>query len=132
MHGAVLWPCTDDDFRYMKLYKLTKTDEFSSVFSFRKRVYGHWLIANLKPNTHTVHRFGLVVPKKVVKLAVKRNYIKRVLRQCLQQSRTPAIGCDIIFQVKTAFYRQHYAQVMQELDSLMTKIERVSQQLSRL
>lgn len=110
----------------MKLVKLTKTDEFSSVFGFRKRMYGAWLIANYKPNTLTKHRFGLVVPKKVAKHAVRRNYMKRVLRSLLQQSLPVNAGSDIVFQVKKSFTNQDYPKVSQELHYLLGKINKLS------
>ena len=115
----------------MRLYKLTKTDEFSSVFNFRKRVYGRWLIANIKPNIYGQHRYGLVVSKKIARQAVKRNYMKRVLRALLQQQTSGHEGCDVVLQVKQAFRHQDFDQIAKEVTYLLVKINTFSNSVRR-
>ena len=48
-------------------YKLLKTDEFSSVFSFRRRLFGVTLALHSMPNTFGYPRIGIVVNKKVAR-----------------------------------------------------------------
>lgn len=109
----------------MTLYKLKKTDEFSSVFSFRKRFYGEWLLANVKPNQQPHHRYGLVVPKKIAKLAVRRNYMKRVLRELLRQEPVLAVtGYDIVLQVRKSFSHADFPAVQRDLSGLLAKLKR--------
>lgn len=111
----------------MNLYKLKKTDEFSSVFSFRKRIYGEWLLANVKPNTEHYHRYGLVVSKKVSKLAVRRNYMKRVLRELLRAQAAPTVsGHDVVLQVRKAFSHAEFEVVARDLMQLLTKLKKSS------
>lgn len=107
----------------MQPLKLTKTDEFSSVFSFKKRFYGAWLIVNIMPNQQQSNRYGLVVPKRVAKRAVDRNYMKRVLRELVRCDHTHQQGLDVILQVKTAFSRPQFSQVQNDLMQLMRKIQ---------
>lgn len=102
--------------------KLTKTDEFSSVFSFKKRFYGAWLIVNIMPNQRDVNRYGLVVPKRVAKRAVERNYMKRVLRELVRREHDAPQGLDVILQVKTAFAHPQFYQVQEELMLLMRRV----------
>ena len=71
---------------FPKSYRLTKTDEFSSVFSFRKAVKStHFLLHYRVPDTETEHspvaRLGLVVAKRFLKRAVDRNLVKRLARE---------------------------------------------------
>lgn len=111
----------------MTLYKLKKTDEFSSVFSFRKRFYGEWLFANIKPNQQAHHRFGLVVSKKVAKLAVRRNYMKRVLRELLRAQATQAeTGCDVVLQVRKAFRHDDFPAIQRDLGLLLHRLKKAS------
>jgi len=106
----------------MTLYKLKKTDEFSSVFSFRKRFYGEWLFANIKPNQLAHHRYGLVVSKKVSKLAVRRNYMKRVLREVLRQHTDAPVCFDVVVQVRKPFKRGEFALVRQDVQTLLRRL----------
>ncbi len=109
----------------MTLYKLKKTDEFSSVFSFRKRFYGEWLFANIKPNQLSHHRYGLVVSKKVSKLAVRRNYMKRVLREVLRAHPAMAPVCfDVVVQVRKPFKQGEFAQVRQDVETLLRRLSK--------
>ena len=55
--------------RFTKKAKLIKTDEFSSVFNFRKRISARFLVVHYQPNTITHARLGLVVGKKIAKLS---------------------------------------------------------------
>jgi len=50
--------------RFPRELKLTKTDEFSSVFSFRKRIASPTLVFHYQPNQFGYARMGLVVSKK--------------------------------------------------------------------
>ena len=110
----------------MKLQMLKKTDEFSSVFSFRKRIYGEFLVANIKPNQQTCHRYGLVVSKKLAKLAVNRNYMKRVLRALLSHVDNVAQGYDVVIQVRKPFQHPQFDQVQQDLSFLIRRLQKAS------
>ena len=111
----------------MALQKLRKTDEFSSVFTFRKRLYGEWLLANIKPNQQDQHRYGLVVSKKIAKLAVSRNYMKRVLRELLRnQPSSTASGYDVVLQVRKTFQHSDFQAVQRDLSQLLAKLRKAS------
>jgi len=111
----------------MTLYKLKKTDEFSSVFSFKKRIYGEWLFVNIKPNSHDYHRYGLVVSKKTAKLAVKRNYMKRVLRELLRVQPSPKLtGFDVVLQVRKAFHHEDFSAIQRDLSQLLARLKKIA------
>ncbi len=125
--GAALLEAMHDIAPAMTLYKLRKTDEFSSVFTFRKRLYGEWLLANIKPNQQLLNRYGLVVPKKIAKLAVSRNYMKRVLRELLRnQPSSTTSGYDVVLQVRKTFQQADFAAVQRDLSVLLSKLKKTS------
>ncbi|MBK6355881.1 MAG: ribonuclease P protein component [Betaproteobacteria bacterium] len=68
---------------FARRYRLTKTDEFSSVFGFRKAIRGKLLMLHYQPRPegNNEARLGLVVAKKLLKRAVDRNKVKRVVRE---------------------------------------------------
>jgi len=109
-------------FRLPKQAKLLKTDDFSSVFNLRKRIANTYLVIRFKPNNFNRPRLGLVVGKKTAKLAVHRNYMKRVLRELfrLKQHQLPSL--DLVVQVQKKFQKSEFNQIKQEFEKLSQKL----------
>jgi ribonuclease P protein component len=101
---------------------MVKTDDFSSVFNLRKRIASQHLVMRYRPNEAKLTRLGLIVSKKTAKLAVQRNYMRRVLRELfrLNQQQLPAI--DLVIQVQKAFDLPNFVQIKQEFESLLLKL----------
>ncbi len=83
---------------FARRYRLTKTDEFSSVFGFRKAIRGKLLMLHyqLRPTGETDARLGLVIGKKLLKRAVDRNRCKRVLREQFRRRRAELPAYDLV------------------------------------
>ena len=107
-----------------KLVMLRKTDEFSSVFSFRKRFSSRFLVLHYKPNAVNQLQIGFVVAKKMAKLAVDRNYMRRVLREQCRQNLNAALPVDIVIQVQKPFRNADFLLIKQELVDLFAKIQK--------
>lgn len=105
------------------LVMLKKTDEFSSVFSFRKRFSSHFFVVHYKPSLSQPMRVGFVVAKKVAKHAVDRNYMRRVLREVCRNGLLVNPTVDVVIQVQKKFMRQDFSQVNQELNVILNKIQ---------
>ena len=109
-------------FSLPKEAKLIKTDDFSSVFNLRKRIAAPYLVMRYKPNELDRPRLGLIVAKKTAKLAVKRNYMRRVIRELfrLNQHDLPAI--DLVIQVQKTFEKTQFDVIKQEFTQLTLKL----------
>jgi ribonuclease P protein component len=118
-------------FRLTKQAKLVKTDDFSSVFSLRKRIANKHLVMRYRPNALNRPRLGLIVAKKTAKLAVQRNYMRRVLRELfrLNQHHLPAL--DLVVQVQKIFEKPDFRQIKQEFEYLMHKLSTSSNQATK-
>jgi ribonuclease P protein component len=120
-------------YRLIKQAKMIKTDDFSSVFNFRKRFSLQYLAIHYQPNTLERPRLGLVVGKKTAKLAVSRNYMRRVLREFFRLNQHQICHVDLIIRVQKKFDKVDFIQIKQEFDTLITKLNQrvnVSQQAS--
>ena len=86
------------DFNFARRYRLTKTDEFSSVFGFRKAIRGTLLMLHYqpRPEVSTHARLGLVIGKKLLKRAVDRIWVKRIVREQFRIRRASLPVCDLI------------------------------------
>ena len=81
---------------------MREADEFSSVFRFRCVHRGAALDLLAAPNGLSIPRLGMIVPKKVIRTAVGRNRVKRLLREWFRQDQTGNAGLDIIARLKAS------------------------------
>jgi len=109
-------------YRLVKLAKMIKTDDFSSVFNFRKRISTEHLAIHYQPNMHERARLGLVVGKKTAKLAVSRNYMRRVLREFFRLQQHEICHVDLIVRVQKKFSKVDFIQIKQEFNLLIGKL----------
>ena len=66
--------------------KLRKPAEFRSVYEEGKRFDGRLMTAFVRPNATGQHRLGITASKRVSRLAVDRNRMKRLLREMFRLS----------------------------------------------
>ena len=109
-------------FRLTRQAKIVKTDDFSSVFNLRKRIASQHLVMRYRLNEANMPRLGLIVSKKTAKLAVQRNYMRRVLRDLfrLNQQQLPII--DLVIQVQKPFKKPEFTLIKQEFEILLLKL----------
>ena len=109
-------------FRFPRQAKMVKTDDFSSVFNLRKRIASQHLVMRYRLNEVNLPRLGLIVSKKTAKLAVQRNYMRRVLRELfrLNQPQLPII--DLVIQVQKPFKKPEFILIKQEFETLLLKL----------
>lgn len=96
--------------------RLTKTDEFSSVFVFRAQAprdplrlpplrTPHLMVYRRQRDVAGGARLGIVVGKKFAPRAVERNRIKRVIREWFRAVRGELAELDLVIRVQTRFAR---------------------------
>ena len=109
-------------YRLVKQAKMIKTDDFSSVFNFRKRISLQYLAMHYQPNLLQRPRLGLVVGKKTAKLSVSRNYMRRVLREFFRLNQHEICNVDLVIRVQKKFSKVDFTQIKKEFDTLTTKL----------
>jgi len=107
---------------FSRVSRLIKTDDFSSVFNFRKRISGHFLAIHYLRNQIGHPRLGLIVAKKNTRSSVDRNYIRRVLRELFRKSQHELLNVDLVIRTQRTFGRADYKAVELEFDKLMVKL----------
>ena len=101
---------------------MLQADEFSSVFSFRRAVAGEFFQVQFKPNGRGHPRLGMIVPKKTERLAVYRNFTKRIIRELFRTRCLEINGLDIVVRLRKPFRGDKLIQVRQELHELIGKV----------
>jgi len=109
-------------FSFPRQAKILKTDDFSSVFNFRKRIANKHLVMRYCPNAYTSARLGLIVSKKTAKLAVHRNYMRRVIRELFRLNLSQLPNVDLVIQIQKAFNQPDFVVIKTEFDFLMKKL----------
>jgi ribonuclease P protein component len=107
-------------------YKLLKTDEFSSVFSFRRRIFGECLAMYYQPNRLGHPRLGIVISRKTARRAVARNYMRRVLREWFRLNQEKLGGLDLVVKVQKPYSRTDFCSIQEELQRLSGRLQRES------
>ena len=102
--------------------RIIKTDDFSSVFNFRKRISGHFLVIHYQQNQLGWPRLGLAVTKKTTRLSVDRNYMKRVLRELFRGQQECIKSLDLIVRVQKTFDSADFPAVEKEFAELLAKL----------
>ena len=89
---------------FSKKYRLTKTDEFSSVFGFRKVLRSPHFFLHYgvnQPDRACGARLGVVVAKRLLRRAVDRNLVKRLAREAFRRQRGKLPPRDLIMRLST-------------------------------
>ena len=66
----------------------------------RVTFYGNFLRLHVKPNHFDFARLGLIVAKRIEHKAVKRNQIKRAVREIFRLHQQTIIGLDCVMQLR--------------------------------
>jgi len=113
-------PAPEGRYAFKKNERLRRRIEFSALFKSGKRIHSEYLTVILSTNTSDVRRLGLVVGKKVRKEAVRRNRMKRLLREFfrLNKHRLSA-SQDILIVARKDFSFMKYRDLCSELEEVL-------------
>ncbi|MDQ5877628.1 MAG: ribonuclease protein component [Pseudomonadota bacterium] len=120
-------------FAFPKRYRLTKTDEYSSVFGFRRAVKSSHFLLHYRPRKQeeaeegspdngVTARLGVVVPKRLVKAAVRRNLIKRIGREQFRQLLPKLPARDLILRLAVKPAKLDRKALAEEICNLLLKL----------
>ncbi len=122
---------------FPKQYRLTKTDEFSSVFGFRKALRSpHFLLhyrlritgeagitAGGETEVITSARLGLVVAKRLLKRSVDRNLVRRLCRENFRTLRNRLPARDLILRLAVKPKPLDKKALGEEIRTLLSKLK---------
>jgi ribonuclease P protein component len=84
---------------FPRCHRLTGTDDFSSVFSFRKAIKSANFLLHYRPRggkQTNGARLGMIIAKRHLRRAVDRNLVKRLVREIFRTRRSELPSCDLI------------------------------------
>ena len=104
--------------------RLHKTDEFSSVFAFRRVLRGAHFALHYSPNDRDTPRLGLVVAKKLAKRAVQRNLVKRIGRDVFRHARANLPPYDLVLRLSARLDGVTRREMREEMIGLLGRLPR--------
>ena len=110
------------DFGFARQVRLIHKSDFDRVFSKAKRHSNRLFTILSRKNDEQPARLGLAVSKRVDKRAVKRNLIKRVIRESFRVSKATVHGEDFIVIPKPIAAKASRGELRTSLDGLWRRI----------
>lgn len=110
---------------FPRRYRLTKTDEYSSVFGFRRALRSPHFLLHYRPRSaaeESTARLGIVVPKRLLKAAVRRNLVKRICREKFRQLRIALPVRDLVIRLAAKPQSLDRRALAAEIHSLLLKL----------
>lgn len=110
------------DQRFADFCRLRKTDEYSSVFAFRRAIKGQYLIVHYRPNEFDTARLGVVVAKKLARRAAQRNLVKRIVREGFRLQRVTLPRLDLVVRLHRPIANATRASMHRDLADLLQRL----------
>lgn len=113
---------TGADQGFRSAHRLHKTDEYSSVFAFRRVLRGRWFNLHYCPNTLGHARIGLVVAKKLARRAVQRNLVKRIGRDLFRHTQADLPAHDLVLRLSAKLDNVTRRMMREDMNSLLGRL----------
>lgn len=109
--------------RFPRSKRLLKKQQFRDVLSHGKKHVAECFVFYIKKNDQNTAKLGIIVAKRFVKLAVKRNTIKRIIRESFRQSdNMPSLNLDIVIVCRSNLSKLNKSQLRAELNQRWEKL----------
>lgn len=106
-----------------KTVPLKKNYEFMNLYKKGKFFVGKYIVLYVKRNNIKTNRLGITVNKKVGK-AVKRNRLKRLIKECYRHYEVSVKeGFDLVFVARNSEIMPGYLEIKREMKFLLKKMD---------
>lgn len=98
--------------------RLKNRYEFQVVFQSDLRVVSRYFVLYYSPNENEYFRLGVVVSKRSVKSAVRRNTIKRLVKEIVRPQSSSVAGFDLVIlarQSASSLRKEQYRPCIEQL-----------------
>src|SRR6266581_3639899 len=104
--------------------RLRKGSEFQRVRQQGRNITSRLLILAWMPNEVARLRIGFIVSKRISKLAVERNYIKRLLSEAIRPSLPElSVGWDIVVSARSSAKTADLQALKQDIVTLLHRAQ---------
>lgn len=112
-------------FRFPRAARMLKPGDFARLRQGSRRVGSRYFTAEYRNTDRTAARLGLAVSRRVSKLAVQRNRLKRLARESFRRNRATLTAVDILVIARSAAVTVSGSELLADLDLLWSRLPRV-------
>lgn len=110
-----------------KKHRLVKDRDFNQIHKSGRFVGDNFLAIKFLKNNLEISRFGFLVGTKISKKAVKRNLVKRRLRESVRlKLDNIKAGYDMIFFTKPEIVEKNYTEIDNAIENVLEKANLIS------
>lgn len=112
-------------YAFPKLHRLLTSGDFQAVFANApvRASHKHFLIL-ARPTDNPYARLGLVIAKKHIRLATRRNRLKRLIRETFRHQQPTLNGIDVIVLARKGMDELDNQQLIDQLNGQWRRIAR--------
>lgn len=112
-------------YAFPKSHRLLTSGDFQTVFADPsvRASHKHFLIL-ARPTANHYPRLGLIIAKKHIRLATRRNRLKRLIRETFRHQQANLGGIDVIVLARKGMDELDNAQLLTQLDGQWQRIAR--------
>lgn len=111
-------------FRFPRAARLLKPGDFARLRQASRRVGSRYFSAEYRSTEDTAARLGLAVSRRVSKLAVQRNRLKRLVRESFRRNRAALAAVDVLVISRSAAVKAPGPELLADLELLWSRLPR--------
>ncbi len=127
MLGVNQHPTFNETNSFPKKCRLSTPPDFTATIALGHQLNGNLIRVFARTNGLKYPRLGLIVSKKIERLSVKRNWIKRILREAFRTNnffdRPNSVTMDWVIRLRRPVTLQESAQLTTETKILMVQLQ---------
>lgn len=113
----------ESDNSFPSKFKIKTSRDFRNILSEGTKTHSQNFILYAKPNPLGFPRLGVSVGKKASASAVKRNRMKRVLREVFRRNKPAFSSSDVVFVIKNDVSGKKFSELYSEIKKLAAHIK---------
>lgn len=113
----------ESDNSFPAKFKLKTSRDFCNILSEGTKTHSENFILYAKPNSLGFPRLGVSVGKKASASSVRRNRMKRVLREVFRRNKPAFSSNDVVFVIKNDVSGKKFSELYSEIRKLAGRIK---------
>ena len=113
----------ESDNSFPAKFKIKTPRDFRNILSEGTKTHSENFILYVKPNSLGFPRLGVSVGKKASASSVRRNRMKRVLREVFRKNKPAFYSNDVVFVVKNDVSDKKFSGLYSEIKKLVNRIK---------
>ncbi|MBL8298254.1 MAG: ribonuclease P protein component [Rhodanobacteraceae bacterium] len=111
-------------FCFPRAARMLKPGDFARLRQASRRVGSRYFSAEYRSTEDTAARLGLAVSRRVSKLAVQRNRLKRLARESFRRNRSALAAIDVLVIARSAAVTVSGSALLADLEQLWSRLPR--------